>query len=409
MKTTAKEIGLKCEDSIRRLAEDFDTKLKRIEGDFLTKLNCLGSSITTIQEQLNKVNDKVYGSSLSNRKQGRMDVVDDELIQANSFGDYKLEVSDVFVETGGFEGSDGNVDSAFITHQAESCGSKKGRKDEVENELIQANSLGDYKLEVSDVFEETGEFEGSDGKGESSRSNEREEIQSSKLTSRAVSDRGIKSCKECSAQVFSRRQLVNHMVNVHGQERPFKCDRCPKQFSDRYTFRKHSETLHRDLSEKRKYYCDVCAKVLTTKSGLIIHKRTHSGEKPYECDICSSQFAQRNAIILHMRTHTKERPFLCHECSKTFRTRTSLHLHMQGHLGIKPYKCSYTGCVWSFVQKSKLAVHLQSHTGERPVICPICQKGYSKRYHVRKHIKKFHKIEDVDGVLGSKRRHVTPN
>lgn len=349
-KTTAQ----KCEDSIRRLTEDFETKLKRIEDDFVTKLNCMSCSITTIQQQLDKVSDEVYGSTLPKITKGRNDVVD-ELIQANGFDDYKLEVSDVFEETGGIVGSDNVVEAAIITHHGES-------------------------------------------------SNDVDEIQSSNPTNITVPGGIHKTCKECDAQVSTRRQLVNHMVTVHGQERPFKCDRCPKQFSDRYAFRKHSETLHRDRSEKRKYYCDVCPKVLTTKCGLNIHKRVHSGEKPYECDICSNQFPQRNTLIHHMRIHTKERPYMCHECSKTFGARNSFRLHLQTHLGIKPYKCSYIGCEWAFVQKSKLAVHMQSHTGERPVICPICQKGYSKRYHVRKHIKNFHKIEDVDGVLGARRR-----
>lgn len=344
------------QEIVRRLAEDFDTKLKRIEGDFLTKLNCISFSVTTIQQQLDKLSDEVYGSKLpkiTKENTGLKDVVDD--IQANGAGDYGLEVSDVFEETGGYEGSDDNAEEACINE------------------------------------------------GELFSSNKKEEIKSSKPTN-SVRKGVIKTCKECDAQVSSRRQLVNHMVNVHGQERAFKCDRCPKQFSDRYTFRKHNETLHRDRSQKQKYYCDVCPKVLTTKSGLTAHKLVHTGEKPYECDICSNQFRQRNSLIHHMRTHTKERPYMCHECSKTFGSRNSFRLHMQTHLGIKPFKCTFIGCVWAFVQKSKLAVHMQSHTGERPVICPICQKGYSKRYHVRKHIKNFHKIEDVDGVLGSKRR-----
>lgn len=38
------------------------------------------------------------------------------------------------------------------------------------------------------------------------------------------------------------------------------------------------------------------------------------------------------------------------------------------------------------------------------VKCPVCDKGYTKRYHVRKHLKNFHKIIDVDAVLGSRKR-----
>lgn len=38
------------------------------------------------------------------------------------------------------------------------------------------------------------------------------------------------------------------------------------------------------------------------------------------------------------------------------------------------------------------------------VKCPVCDKGYTKRYHVRKHLKNFHKILEVDAVLGSRKR-----
>lgn len=343
-KTTAQEIGLKCEDSIRRLAKDFDAKLKRLEVDFGSKLNSLSNSIAIVEQQL--------ASIVMDRK----DVVD-ELIQVNGFDDYKLEGADVFEKTAAFD--DGGDDAVDVhVHQVE--------------ESISENNVN--------VEEERQPTNGTD-------------------------DGTTKTCcKMCDAQISNRRQLVKHMVNVHGQEQRYKCDRCPKQFSDRYAFGKHIETLHLDRSAKRKYYCDICPKVLTTKSGLTVHKRVHSGEKPYECDICSTQFSQRNSLIHHMRVHTKERPYMCHECSKTFGSRNSFRLHTQTHLGIKPHKCSYVGCEWAFLQKSKLAVHMQSHTGERPAICPICQKGYSKRYHVRKHIKKFHKIEDVDGVLDAKRR-----
>lgn len=337
-----------CLATVQQLQQFFDEKVKFIQNEFNLKLFELNNTLTKIQQQL----DSVVAKTSDRIKEEK---VSDFIANSNhEFIGIKLESTYVLEPEGiGHEENDalGFSSASSATSDAESVPSieinRKRRKKEATK---------------------------------------------------------FKFCKECNAQLTSRRQLVNHMVKIHGKERPFKCERCPKSFSDRYTFRKHSETLHRDKSIKRRYYCDMCPKILTTSHGLVVHKRVHTGEKPYECDICSNQYPQRNSLVHHMRTHTKERPYMCHECSKTFGQRNSFRLHLQSHRGIKPFKCEFEGCTWAFMQKSKLTIHIQSHTGERPVKCPICQKGYTKRYHVRKHIKNFHKIADVDGVLGPRKK-----
>lgn len=146
------------------------------------------------------------------------------------------------------------------------------------------------------------------------------------------------------------------------------------------------------------YVCDICPKTLTTKTGLVTHRRTHTREKWHECDICQKSFAQKNTLIVHMRTHTNERPFMCHRCSRTFNQPSTFRRHMLKHDGIKPFQC--TLCERTFVEKTKLAVHMLTHTGQRPHVCPICKRGYTKKCHVKKHVKKFHNIADADSVLG---------
>lgn len=48
---------------------------------------------------------------------------------------------------------------------------------------------------------------------------------------------------------------------------------------------------------------NVCDKAFVQKLYLIIHQRTHIGEKPYKCDKGSRAFSKRSKVTVHQRTH----------------------------------------------------------------------------------------------------------
>ena len=54
------------------------------------------------------------------------------------------------------------------------------------------------------------------------------------------------------------------------------------------------------------------------------------------------------------------------------------------------YHCTFSPCIASFTRPCRLAEHERSHTGERPFACQICQKTFSRDYHLSRHLTLSH-------------------
>ena len=77
--------------------------------------------------------------------------------------------------------------------------------------------------------------------------------------------------------------------------------------------------------------CDICERTFAFNSHLIIHKRSHSGEKPFSCDICEKSFAIQSSLNKHKLTHTSEKCLTCKMCNKTFSRKHIFQAHMRSH------------------------------------------------------------------------------
>ena len=84
---------------------------------------------------------------------------------------------------------------------------------------------------------------------------------------------------------------------------------------------------------ERPFKCEECMKDFTQKRSLINHMRTHTGERPYACSVCDKTFVQKRNMINHVRNlHTGERPYVCEECGIDFSTKRSLLKHATSHV-----------------------------------------------------------------------------
>uniref|UniRef100_A0A6A7G3S2 Zinc finger protein 525-like n=1 Tax=Hirondellea gigas TaxID=1518452 RepID=A0A6A7G3S2_9CRUS len=157
-----------------------------------------------------------------------------------------------------------------------------------------------------------------------------------KPNSSGSSGRRILRCSECDYETNRKYSLIVHLRS-HTGDKPFPCSNCNYRASDIGKIKRHMRTH----TGEKPFKCDECNYKATQKGTLIDHMRIHTGEKPFQCGECNYKATQKSSLNIHMRTHAGEKPFECSECNYKAAHKRSLTTHMRTHAGDSPFQCNF--------------------------------------------------------------------
>lgn len=132
-------------------------------------------------------------------------------------------------------------------------------------------------------------------------------------------------CHICAKNFSTRTGLQEHMVTIHQprEKGQLQCNECGKWLMNNRCLKTHM-ILHSDVE----FRCDKCEYVTKKKTLLNRHLLTkHSNLRPYKCDRCGRDFKMKRSLTIHIAQHGSTKKYQCQFCDRSFNSSTNFYAH----------------------------------------------------------------------------------
>ncbi|KAL5015290.1 hypothetical protein ScPMuIL_009560 [Solemya velum] len=208
----------------------------------------------------------------------------------------------------------------------------------------------------------------------------------------------MKVCNVCGYQTHVDHFFESHL-KTHQQ---FSCDFCNFRFVQEEKLKRHIR-VHHPVSEEEKTnnLCAFCGQCFQSQKLLAKHEKKHEEDVKKETDITTNP----NFVVTESPKKTlykkfkKDGTFVCKTCNYRTIHLNNFRRHLRTH-GAEKFQCPK--CEKAYTEKEKLNKHIRIVHDNNPLLCDICGKGFHSReglmYHVEGHMtnRKPRKSEYLD-------------